>query len=199
MSTIMTITIVNWHYIWGAGVGHNLYTFHWFWLLAALSNDLATFIAKDCQHPGMASAYSQFIRMVKQCSEQSGWLLELPDIETSILFHFSFFQAAATYTPALLASKSLLLHSKVFINALSISYRSFLAESQERWSETAWKVQIISVRWGGGFLPTVVCRNSDNQQIFIHFVRLFMRNIQTAVSPHPLKIDTCLYELIYSE
>jgi hypothetical protein len=31
------------------------------------------------------------------------------------------------------------------------------------------------------------------------FVRLFMRNIQTAVSPDPLKIDTCLYELIYSE
>jgi len=42
----MTIKIINWHYIWGSGVGPNLYAFQWFWLLAALSNDLANFAAQ---------------------------------------------------------------------------------------------------------------------------------------------------------
>jgi len=103
------------------------------------------------QHPGVASTYLLFIRRVKQCSEQSGCFLELPDNETSNLLHSSSFQAAASYILVLLTLKSLLLHCKVFIKALSISYSSFLAEPQERWSETAWKVQIISVilveRW----------------------------------------------------
>jgi len=85
----------------------------------------------------MASAYVQFIRRLKQCSEQSGRFLELPDIETSNVLHCSSFQAAASYRLVLLMSKSLLLHCKVFVNVLSISYSSFLTEPQERWSENA--------------------------------------------------------------
>ena len=49
------------------------------------------------------------------------------------------------------------------------------------------------------FIETIYITNKCNQYViclsFIPFVRLFMRNIQTAVSP----LDTCLYELVYSE
>jgi len=42
------------------------------------------------------------------------------------------------------------------------------------------------------FIETIYINNKCNQYViclfFISFVRLFMRNIQTAVSPHPLKI-----------
>ena len=42
------------------------------------------------------------------------------------------------------------------------------------------------------FIEIIYITNKFNQYIiclsFIPFVRLFMRNIQTAVSPHPLKI-----------
>ena len=35
---------------------------------------------------------------------------------------------------------------------------------------------------------TIKCNQYVNCVSFIPFVRIFMRNIQTAVSPHPLKI-----------
>jgi len=42
------------------------------------------------------------------------------------------------------------------------------------------------------FNEIIYTNNKCNQYViclsFIHFVRLFMHNIQTAVSPHPLKI-----------
>jgi len=42
--------------------------------------------------------------------------------------------------------------------------------------------------------------NKCNQYViclsFVTFVRFFMRNIQTAVSPHELKIGNMFYELI---
>ena len=41
------------------------------------------------------------------------------------------------------------------------------------------------------FIDTIYITNKCNKYVifFLHtFVRLFMRNIQTAVSPHPLKI-----------
>jgi len=42
------------------------------------------------------------------------------------------------------------------------------------------------------FIEIIYVINKCNQYViclsFIHFVRLFMGNIQTAVSPHPLKI-----------
>ena len=42
------------------------------------------------------------------------------------------------------------------------------------------------------FIEIIYITNKCNQYVtclsFITFVRLFMRNIQTAVSPHPLKI-----------
>jgi len=41
-------------------------------------------------------------------------------------------------------------------------------------------------------IAIIYVTNKCNQYViclsFVHFVRLFMRNIQTAVSPHPLKI-----------
>ena len=53
------------------------------------------------------------------------------------------------------------------------------------------------------FIEIIYITNKCNQQTiclsFIPLVRLFMRNIQTAVSPRTLKIGHMLYELIYSE
>ena len=53
------------------------------------------------------------------------------------------------------------------------------------------------------FIEIIYITNKCNQYViclsFISFVRLFMRNIQTAVSSHPLKIGLTLNELIYSE
>ena len=46
------------------------------------------------------------------------------------------------------------------------------------------------------FIEIIYITNKYNQQViylsFIPFVRLFMRNIQTAVSPHQLKIGHML-------
>jgi hypothetical protein len=40
------------------------------------------------QWPGIASAYLLFIRRVKQCSRQSRWCNELPDINQLVAFQF---------------------------------------------------------------------------------------------------------------
>jgi len=42
----MTFNIVNWLCLRRAGMGPNLYSFHCFWLLASVSDDLATLSLK---------------------------------------------------------------------------------------------------------------------------------------------------------
>ena len=53
------------------------------------------------------------------------------------------------------------------------------------------------------FIEIIYITNKCNQQViclsFTPFVRLSIRNIQTAVSTHSLKTGQCLYGLIYSE
>jgi len=53
------------------------------------------------------------------------------------------------------------------------------------------------------FIEIIYVTNKCNQEAmclsFIPSVRLFMRNIQTSVSPYPLKIGHISYEPIYSE
>lgn len=113
-------------------------------------------------HTGNTSGYLLFVRRVKQCSRHSGWCNELPDTETTNLLHFSYFQGSVWYTPVLLMSKSLLLHCKVFINALSISYSCLLAEPQQGCREIAWKIAVNFCYVGREvtFFITEVCHNS---------------------------------------
>jgi hypothetical protein len=50
---------------------------------------------------------------------------DLPDIETTNLLHFSSWQGVASYALVMFISKSLVLHYKVPIHALSISVVSW--------------------------------------------------------------------------
>ena len=90
------------------------------------------------------------------------------------LWHISSFQEAETYTPMLLTPINLL-HCKVYMNALGISYSCFSNKPQHGTNEIAWKLQLISVilaqRWhfhhssgvpkGGGFGGVQTPRNSE--------------------------------------
>jgi hypothetical protein len=113
------------------------------------------------QHPGVALAYLLFIRRVKQWMKH--WA---PRQWNNQLVTFIFLQGAASYTPGLHMSESLLLHCKVFINDLSMSYGCFLAKPQQGCSRIVWKVPIISAMLVGRwlFLITELCHNSDNQE-----------------------------------
>jgi len=113
------------------------------------------------QHPGIASTYLLFIRMVKQCSRQSSQILQQSTCCISV-------PSREQHHTHLCCSCQIAFFctGKPLKNAPSIAYSCLLAKPQQGCSEIAWRVQIISVtlveRWH--FFITEVCHNPDNQK-----------------------------------
>lgn len=106
-----------------------MYTFHCFWLLVALSSDLATLCWKwmtqsTPRHCINLLAVHQNGEAVQQA--------KLPDIATINLLHFCSFQGAASYTPVLLMSDSLLLHWKTFKKCPKYCIQLFVGQPSAR-------------------------------------------------------------------
>ena len=136
-----------------------------FVFLTALNNDLANFIAQWMTQSAPMHGISLIaVHQKGEAVQRAKWVIPWSSR------YWNKQLGALQFLPGSCIMHTYVIHVKAFfcavksINALSISYSSFLAEPQERWSETTWKLQLISVRWVGDFLPTVVCHNSDNQQ-----------------------------------